>query len=259
MKYLYKNLIKENGLTIRGVLNTPDDFDESRVYPTVIYYHGFADDRNGIQFMNIQNSKFLTAQDYLVYRFDFSGCGESDGSFYDVTMTRQAEEAILIYDFVASEPNVDTKNIFIKGHSLGGAVATIIASKVNPKAMSLYSPAADFSRKENKLMEKIMSAFKCSRKGEGDDVGGLKIGETFVNDVLAYDLYDYAIRYEGPVQILRGSEDDVISEKSNRKLAAAFPKATYLEIEGTDHNFSDYDQRLESFELMYEFLNKHMN
>lgn len=258
MKYLYKDFEKDNGIIIRGVLNTPDDFDENRKYPTVIYYHGFADDRNGIQFMNIQNSKFLTAKDYIVYRFDFSGCGESDGSFYDITLTREVEEALMIYDFVVNEPYVDIENLFIKGHSLGGAVATIVASKTNPKAMSLYSPAADFSKEENSLMDSIMNAFKSSYiKKDGDDVGGLKVGETFINDVLTYDLYEEAKKYNGPVEIIRGDEDDIISKESNLKLRDSFKDATYMEVEGTDHTFSDFDQRLESFKLMHEFFEKY--
>ncbi len=253
MQFIYKEINKDNGISLRGVLNTPDNFNENYKYPTVIYFHGFADDRNGIQFMNIQNSKHLTSNGYIVYRFDFSGCGESDGSFYDITLTREIEEARLIHDFVAKESFVDTENLFWKGHSMGGAVAVVLAGEINPKALSLFSPAADFSKEENALMDKIKDAFKYTYREEGDDVGGLKIGKTFVEDVEKYDIYDFAKAYAGPVQILRGGEDDVISKESNLDLKEAFPDAIYEEIAGTNHNFSDFDQRLESFNKMYEF------
>lgn len=258
MKYIYKEIKKGNNIILRGVLNAPDDFDEVKKYPTVIYFHGFADDRNGLQFMNIQNSKFLTTNDYIVFRFDFSGCGESDGSFFDINLTREIEEAKLIHDFVTNFDFVDKDNIFWKGHSMGGAVAIVASSYKKPKAMSLFSPAADFSKEENSLIDSIMNAFKSSYiKKDGDDVGGLKVGETFINDVLTYDLYEEAKKYNGPVEIIRGDEDDIISKESNLKLRDSFKDATYMEVEGTDHTFSDFDQRLESFKLMHEFFEKY--
>lgn len=258
MRFIYKQINKKNNITLRGVLNTADHFDETKKYPAVIYFHGFADDRNGMQFMNIQNSKYLTANGYIVYRFDFSGCGESDGSFFDINLSREVEEARLIHDFVASEPYVDKNNIFWKGHSLGGAVATAIAYEKNPKALSLFSPAVDFDIEENPLMKQLSEAFESSyRKKDGSDVGGLKISNAYIKDLNSYKLYEDASKYSGPVQILRGSDDKIISAKSNIKLSKAYPNAYYKEIEGTDHTFSNFDQRLESFELMHDFFEKY--
>lgn len=258
MRFIYKQVEKPNQVDLRGVLNTPDDFSKNKKYPTVIYFHGFADDRNGIQFMNIQNSKYLTANGYIVYRFDFSGCGESDGSFYDINLSRQIAEASMIHDFVLNESFVDQKNVFWKAHSLGGAVATAIAYQKKPKALSLFSPAVDFSLEENPLMKSMSEAFKSSyRQKDGNDVGGLKISSAFIKDIYSYDLFDDANKYDGPVQILRGDKDKLISSKSNIKLKESFKNATYTEIEGTDHTFSNFDQRLESFELMHDFFEKY--
>lgn len=258
MKYYYKEIKKDNGIILRGVLNTPDDFDKRDVYPTIIYFHGFADDRNGIQFMNIQNSKFLTANGYIVYRFDFSGCGESDGSFFDINLSREIEEARLIHEYVENEAYVDKNNIFWKGHSMGGAVATVLASEKNPKALSLFSPAADFSEEENSLMKSLKEAFRSSdTRKEGDDVGGLKISDEFIKDVRSFDLYALAGKYKGPVQIIRGDEDDIISKQSNVKLCKYFNNCEYKEIVGTNHTFSDFNQRLESFELNLDFFDKY--
>lgn len=260
MKYIYKQIEKSNDVVLRGVLNTPDDFDENEKYPTVIYFHGFADDRNGLQFMNIQNSKYITANGYIVFRFDFSGCGESDGSFFDIDLSREIEEAKMIHDFVEKQTYVDSNNLFWKGHSMGGAVATAIAGYKKPKALSLFSPAADFSAEENSLMDSLLKTFRSSySRKDGDDVGGLKISDEFIADVTSYDLYAEAKKYDGPVQILRGDEDDIISKKSNEKLNKSFKNAIYKEIEGTDHTFSDYSQRLESFELMYDFFEANRN
>ena len=36
MKYIYEQIIKKDGISLRGVVNTPDDFDSLKKYPTVI-------------------------------------------------------------------------------------------------------------------------------------------------------------------------------------------------------------------------------
>lgn len=103
MKYFYKSIRVANNDIIRGVLNTADDFNENKKYIPIIFYHGLMDDRNGINYMSIQQAKYLTAAGFIVYRFDFRGCGESEGSFYDLTFTRQIEDAKLIYESVERE------------------------------------------------------------------------------------------------------------------------------------------------------------
>ena len=47
MKYFYSQIKKDNGIVLRGVINTPDDFDAKKKYPTAIIIHGFGGDRNG--------------------------------------------------------------------------------------------------------------------------------------------------------------------------------------------------------------------
>lgn len=91
MKYYYKQISKKDGIILRGVVNTPDDFDTDKKYPTVIMYHGFGGNRDGRTWMRIQNAKQLTSKGYVVVRFDFSGTNESDGEFYDMTVNREKE------------------------------------------------------------------------------------------------------------------------------------------------------------------------
>ena len=85
------------------------------------------------------------------------------------------------------------------------------------------------------------------------------IRDRFIKDVTSYDLYGLAQKYQGPVQIIRGDEDKIISKESNKKLCKSFDNCMYKEIEGTDHTFSDFDQRLESFQLMFDFFDKYRN
>ena len=60
---------------------------------------------------------------YVVFRFDFSGSGESDGSFYDMTVSREEKEVEMIHDFAKMKYYVDKDRLYWIGHSLGGVLA----------------------------------------------------------------------------------------------------------------------------------------
>jgi alpha/beta superfamily hydrolase len=76
---------------------------------------------------------------YVVIRFDFSGTGESDGSFYDMTLTRELKEARLIVDFTNTLSYIDKNEISGYGHSLGGVIATLLACELKPKIFAPFS------------------------------------------------------------------------------------------------------------------------
>lgn len=271
MKYLYEQISKKDGIILRGVINTPDDFNPTKKYPTVIFYHGFGGDRNGSTWFRGQNSKYLTDRGYVTVRFDFSGTNESDGEFYDMTVSREEEEAIMIYDFTKLREFVDKDRIYLVGHSLGGVISTLIASKVSPKAMVLLAPASDMNDPNylrvmgiNFLEEKSVEATDLDKKEilkkvhdlADVDIGGTKLNIGFLRDFLPKDIYANASKYKGNVLILRGTKDDLVFNDANRKLEEAYPHAVYEQIEGADHSFKNYDHRQIIFEKMYKFFEK---
>lgn len=270
MKYIYSQITKKDGIVLRGVVNTPDDFDENKKYPTVIIFHGFGGDRNGSCFFRVQNAKYLTDRGYIVVRFDFSGTCESDGSFYDMTVSREEAEAELIHDFTKIKAYVDKDRLYWVGHSLGGVIASLKAHKLKPKAMCLLAPASDMNNPDYiKVMAKTMFEGELANKYskiDGNksypeiiasvdcvDVGGVKLHKNFLIDFLKKNIYGQASKYKGRVLILRGDRDDLVFNDSNEKLQKAFPDAIYEQIAGADHSFKNEDCRMLVFEKMYNF------
>lgn len=251
MKYIYQEIQAPNKDIIRGVLNTPDDFDKEKTYKTLIFYHGLMDDRNGINYMSIQQAKYLTSRGYLVFRFDFRGCGESEGSFFDLTFTRQIEDASLIYDWVKEKSYVG--KTYLRAHSMGGAVAIKLAADKNPDGLILYAPGSNYSIKNSKLIRSLDEMAKTKGPKE-TDLGGLKLSTKIAQDSKKYDFIEEAKNYKGKVLLVRGSKDPVIDKESIEKLEESFPKAKYVEIKDLGHNFTSYDKRLEIFELTSRFM-----
>lgn len=257
MKYFYKSIRAANNDIIRGVLNTPDDFNENKKYIPIIFYHGLMDDRNGINYMSIQQAKYLTAAGFIVYRFDFRGCGESEGSFYDLTFTRQIEDAKIIYESVEREIFVDKNKIFIRAHSMGGAVAIKIAELKNPKGLILYAPGSNYSLENSNLIKSLDDLSKSQLVGE-KDLGGLRLSAKIVEDSRKYDFLKMAKSYEGRVLLVRGEKDPVIEKESMTLLEEKFTDCKYIEIENIGHNFTSYEKRLEIFELTNDFIRENI-
>lgn len=265
MKYFYQQISKKDGVILRGVVNTPDDFDKDKKYPTVIMYHGFGGDRNGSTWFRTQNAKYLSDRGYIVIRFDFSGTNESDGSFYDMTVTREVYEANMIYDFTKMRSFVDKNRIYLIGHSLGGVISTLIAEKTKPRAIALLAPASDMNnvdylkvaaKARNKIEDSNMTDVEIIKKiKELDDfdIGGEKLHKWFWIDFLRYDIYGAASKYKGNVLILRGNKDELVFRDANEKLNKAYPHSSYEEIDGADHSFKNYDHRQIIFDKMYHF------
>lgn len=269
MKYFYEQIKKEDDIVIRGVINTPDDFDENKKYPSVIIFHGFGGDRNGSVNFRINHAKYLTERGYVVFRFDFSGSGESDGSFYDMTVSREEKELEIIHDFAKMKYYVDKDRLYWIGHSLGGVLASLMAYKLKPRAMALLAPASDMNNKDYlKVMAKTVFEGEVSGKSkiENDmpyesliskvkeaDIGGVKIHINFLIDFIVKDIYGSASKYEGKVLIIRGTKDSLVFRDSNEKLRDAYQDARYFEIEGADHSFTNEDQRKTLYEMSYKF------
>lgn len=253
MKYFYKQLKNKENKILRGVLNTPDDFSEDKKYKTIIMFHGFGGDRNGSSFFRTDNAKFFTKKGYIVFRYDFSGSGESEGDFYDMTLSREIEEANMIYDDIVKQEFVLDNEITLYGHSLGGVISVILAERINVKNLILLAPAVNLND-VNEESEKAKKELISKAYDDGFDIGGKIISYNFLKDAKKYDIYSYAQSFEQNVLILRGEEDIIVNDHCNKKLSKIYKKASYHVIENADHSFRDYYAREKCYELMDEFL-----
>ncbi|BDS13637.1 alpha/beta hydrolase family protein [Aureispira anguillae] len=72
---------------------------------------------------------YLTRNGFAVLRFDDRGVGASGGDFSKATSADFATDVMAGVDFLKKHPNIDPKRIGLMGHSEGGLIAPIVASK----------------------------------------------------------------------------------------------------------------------------------
>jgi len=110
-----------DGLTLAGDLHIPDGRRDGERLPAFIVLHGFigSKDKSHAELM----ARLLEGFGYAVLRFDFRGCGRSEGRRGYVLCHDQVADAKNALNWLAERPEVDPKRIAVIGHSFGAAVA----------------------------------------------------------------------------------------------------------------------------------------
>lgn len=110
-----------DGLRLKGNLHLPADYQDSMRYPAFIVLHGFigSKDDSHAELM----ASLLAEWGYVTLRFDFRGCGQSEGERGYVLCPDQVADAKNALNWLVEQPEVDPKRIGLIGHSFGAAVA----------------------------------------------------------------------------------------------------------------------------------------
>jgi len=91
-----------------------------------------------------------------VFIIDYRGYGNSQGEPSEAGLYKDADAA---WQYLTQERAIDKDNIIIFGRSLGGAVATKLASEVQPAALileSTFSSAREFSKSVFPVLSRIL-------------------------------------------------------------------------------------------------------
>jgi dipeptidyl aminopeptidase/acylaminoacyl peptidase len=198
-------IIHTDSQQLSSVLHIPPG-NEHEKKPAIVICHGFISSKVGQHRMFISLARQLCQVGFVVLRFDFSGCGESSGEYRDVTITQQIEETKQVIDFVAEHPNVDTANITLLGHSMGGAIAASVAAiDTRIQQLILLSPVAE-------PLHDILGILGQERYQQCLQEGivnyeGFEIGKDLFCSLSQVDPLAGIHKFKGNVLLIHGSED----------------------------------------------------
>lgn len=249
MKTIQVETQNRSGKMLRGIVTLPEG--DTKV-PVVLNLHGFSGSRSGYKYAHTQLARSLAGHGIGCVRFDFFGCAESDGEFEEMTFTTLMEDTEDLFAWVRGQPWADMDRLVLSGQSLGGLVAASAAPRVNPFALVLMCPGASMWNGCKQRADEMRKAGI-----EYADVEGLRFGTAFNDDLATYHPYEDAKDYGGRVLILRGTNDDLVDDAVCEQYLGVYQdNASYLRIEGADHNFASFSAREACTNEIIGFLQK---
>jgi pimeloyl-ACP methyl ester carboxylesterase len=142
---------------MRGMLHLPERSRFRPPWPGVALFHGFTSQRMGFGFLFLSFSRLFAEAGIAGVRFDFMGCGESDGRFEDLTLSSEIEDAGCVLYFLRGRREVDDRRLFLLGMSMGGTIAGFLAG-VRPteaRGLLLWAAAGERARLESRSVRQV--------------------------------------------------------------------------------------------------------
>ena len=181
----------------------------------VLYLHG-----NGSNVgANVEHANRFHRLGLSVFAIDYRGYGKSQGDF--PSESQVYEDAQLAWDYLVKQRGVNPNQIYIYGHSLGGAIAIDLAVR-HPEAAGLI----------------VEGSFTSTRAMVDFQKGLFWL---FPIDWLLtqrFDSLSKVDRLQMPVLFIHGTADKVVPVEMSKKLfdAAPEPKQLYIVPDGGHNN-----------------------
>lgn len=216
-----------SGKTYHGVMYQTTD----QKAPLVIYFGG-----NGeCSYQRMQalemSSRWDAFAGYHMLYMDYEGYGLNDGNPYYLNMY---EEALTVYDYAMTLPNVDTDNIVSMGYSLGTGVAVYLAANRNVDGLILCAPYENGYDTYNKLIPIFYGPLKLLVKQ--------KLPSS-----------EYAKKVTCPTLVVASHADEMVPFSSSKRLLELFSgEVDFVELETKGHN--EIFQGVGVYEAIQSFL-----
>ena len=124
------------GHRLAGVLHIPDGLKPGEKRAAVIVLHGFGGTMAGPGGSN--PGQLFCDMGYVAFRFDFRGCGQSEGERGRIICLEEVEDAQNALSYLAGRPEVVPTRIALMGESFGAAVA-VYAGGVDKRVAAVLS------------------------------------------------------------------------------------------------------------------------
>lgn len=235
----------ENGQRrIFGELFTPSTGSAQK--PIAIISHGF----NGSHEYGRNYYETLGKLGYQCFTFDFP-CGSvrsrSDSNTLNMSIPDEVSDLKAIVNYFRRQAGTDAKNIVLIGESQGGLVSALAAADLKEAVsrLVLVYPALcipDNWRQRYPQKSDILDV---------TELWGVKMGRRFFEEIHDMHPLDMIGQYRGPVLIVQGDADRVVSMDDSRKAQQLYAPGTRLHvIPGAGHGFKpqEFQQEMEQLE-----------
>jgi alpha-beta hydrolase superfamily lysophospholipase len=224
--------VLSDGLALSGILQAPDE----EPWPLVVLCHGLLSYKNSSKYIEI--GRVFAEAGIATIRFDFRGCGESEGAAAESTVSGRWGDLQQVTAHASGLLGFNGK-LALLGSSLGGYLALLEASRNSLiRCVSVWSTPSHLRHLERRLL------------------AAGSMSPLFFEDLRRQDLLSQIDGVER-VLILHGEEDELVAPAHGEAIFAAVkePKAIHI-FPHTDHRFSQVESRRQAIALSLKWFQR---
>lgn len=215
-----------SGSDLAGTLDLPS----GPIRAVALFAHCFTCDRTSRAASRV--ARALTQAGYAVLRFDFTGLGDSDGSFAETTFSTNLEDLRAAARWLTNE--VEPPRLLV-GHSLGGAAVLAVAGELD----SVGAVAVIGAPSTPDHLSRLLSGAEPSPDGHlAVTIGprSLHISPDLTRDLAAQPQLRRISTLRQPLLVLHSPRDTVVGIAEARTIfeAARHPKS-FVSLDEADH------------------------
>lgn len=217
------------GESLSARIDFPEETDP-KAY--VLFAHCFTCSKNLKAVGNI--ARALTDEDFAVFRFDFTGLGESEGDFANTNFSSNIEDLVAAADYMEKE--YEAPDILV-GHSLGGAAVLQAAHKIeHSKAVATIGAPATPEHVKHNFEPKLD---EIEEKGEAEvTLAGrsFKIKKQFLDDLEKPNMDNRIQNLKRALLIMHSPIDNTVGINNAAEIfkQAKHPKS-FISLDDADH------------------------
>ncbi len=202
--------IDNDGLNLFGILHRPIQVQNP---PVVTILHGFASSKHGSNRCYVTLAELLAKEGIASLRFDFRGCGDSEGSLSEASFNEMISDAVAASKHLLTLEGIDISRMGVFGASLGGALAVESSALCEmTKAMALWAPVASGELWLRDFMMKHPEMIGVDPRKALSDYRGIPVSSAFKEQFAALFAYKtLAGMPDIPLLHMHGEGDDVVS------------------------------------------------
>ena len=210
--------------------------------PGLMWLSGFKSDMSGSKAVAL--AEFGDQRGQEVVRFDYSGHGQSSGSFEQACVSDWLDEATMVFDHCCGDDTI------LIGSSMGGWIALLLAlARKNQKrirGLILIAPAVDFTeelmwkqRFSDEIRETILKDGRWEQPSEYSN-DPYVITRRLIEDGRNHLLLGKSLHVGASVTILQGAKDPDVPATHAQRLVEALPQddVTLSLVPDGDHRLS---------------------
>ncbi len=245
-------ILESEGQKIFGVLHLPKGIQKP---PCVLMCHGLGGHKTGRYRIYVDLAESLLKAGIASFRFDFRGCGDSEGLFEDMTLHGEVQDAEVAFQYLLKEPRIDNSRIGLFGRSMGGAVAVIVSAKVGAaKSLALWAPMFNGDDWRH-MWDQIASGQASPQESEEmRRINGQVASLGFYSEMFSMRVDQELTKLNAtPLLLIHGEKDEIINQSHSesyhqlRKDAKAVTRL--IKLPNADHDFTHPVERQEAMEI----------